>query len=155
LRAFWEKRVTAAAISLELIQFDCEVGVNYISSQENYNKLQDILRKGYFTLNFIRSDISNFDEVLDGKFDVIMLSNIYDYVDHYNFCRHAKDLYNSRLNPGGVMQVDYSFSYRYFPEELIEYFKGYKLDKPAVPMGAYILHKPRENAIEQCDASME
>lgn len=147
---YLENNVTATTISSELILFDENSGVNYIASKDNYLKLQEFLRKGDYKINFARADVSRFNEVLEGTFDVILLSNIYDYVDHYNFVKYVKELYNNKLNPGGLIQVHYAFVHDdYEKSDLQRYYKGLNIEIPMCDEGAYLLHKPRENVIEE------
>lgn len=86
---------------------------------ENYDKLQEILRKGDFSLKFINADFGKFPEVAKDKYDLILLSNVFDYVrdidDCATFSRVVNKLYDDHLNDGGKMQILYAFGNDSFP----------------------------------------
>ena len=83
----------------------------FYNDEDEYLKLQNILRVGKFNLDFINADLFDFPEKLDGTFDYIFLSNIYDYnrigYEGEQFEKTIQRLYDDKLNPGGTMQVAY------------------------------------------------
>lgn len=94
----------------------------YLNNKSLYNKLQKALYQNY-KVEFIESDIR---EIVDKfkhqpKFDVILLSNIYQYARAWKdktsrtgeeiFIDTVKDI-KSLLNRGGVIQIDYAYSGR-------------------------------------------
>ena len=83
---------------------------------ENYDKyeeLQEILKKGDFSLKFINADFSEFPDIAKDKYDLILLSNVFDYVrdidDCATFSRVVNKLYDDHLNEDGKMQILYAF----------------------------------------------
>jgi len=73
-----------------------------------FNKAKEAIKQTKF--NFVNAEFSDFPFVVDGKFDLIMLSNIFDYVvDKSEFSKVVKQLYRNNLNEDGAIQVDYSF----------------------------------------------
>ncbi|MBQ8430348.1 MAG: hypothetical protein IJX26_00165 [Clostridia bacterium] len=92
----------------------------FFENEKAYNKLKDILLKEDFIVNYIISDISEFAENLNGKYDIILLSNIYKYVQRPESKKRAffetiKKLYNNHLNNNGTIQVTYNYN-TYLPE---------------------------------------
>ena len=91
----------------------------YIWDKKIYLKLQKALNANNYSVNFIRSDITKvFDKLgTDKKYDVILLSNIFDYLGHYSdtdiikarkFYRLVKK-FEQLLNPNGKIQLDYLY----------------------------------------------
>ena len=87
----------------------------FYKNEEDYLKLQNILRTKKIKTNFITAEFLNFPKMLKEKFDVIMLSNIRGYYMNYSpfydvkkFYSVCKKLYNKNLNPEGLMQIDSS-----------------------------------------------
>ncbi|MBE5735760.1 MAG: DUF3419 family protein [Clostridiales bacterium] len=85
--------------------------ISIYQNEANYNKLRNILKSGDFELNFITADVYEFPDELQGKFDMILLSNIIDYVDIETFGYTVDRLYDNNLNPGGKIQVHYELVY--------------------------------------------
>ena len=87
---------------------------NYIA-KSNFLNLADNI--GDKDINFLNVDVSNLPEVLDGeKFDMILLSNISDYI-HFiypnNHMERYKDLIDKlvdNLYDGGIIQIGYVYS---------------------------------------------
>ncbi|MBE5735764.1 MAG: DUF3419 family protein [Clostridiales bacterium] len=78
---------------------------------ENYKKMQNVLKSGDYNLSFITAELSEFPMKLDGKYDSILLSNIYDYIydslDSEKFEKTIIKLYNDNLSEDGMIQVYY------------------------------------------------
>jgi len=100
---------------------------------EAYYKLQDKLLDGDFKLNFIVGDVRQFVNLTNGEYDLILLSNIYDYYDMfssmgdmtYEFYCTIKDLYDNRLAENGMIEVtsrDYSYDGKY-PKQMRNLYK--------------------------------
>ena len=75
---------------------------------ENYTKLQERLKN--VTIHYV-NDTLKFISNTTGmkKYDLIMLSNVFDYVKHKEFIKVIEYLYANNLNNGALMQVDYLF----------------------------------------------
>lgn len=87
---------------------------SYLNEKE-YNKLKDIISDK--KVDFINVNVANLPEILDGeKFDMILLSNISDYIhtiyplDHLKKYRELIDKLIDNLNLYGVLQVGYIYS---------------------------------------------
>lgn len=89
---------------------------NYLT-KDNYNKLSNILNNGEYNINYIESDFMDLHNLLNGKkYDLILLSNISDYIDWMYINRPLDNYYNDiikltdNLNPNGIMQVGYIYT---------------------------------------------
>ena len=87
----------------------------FYANEVAYEKLKALLQKQDFKLKYIVADVTDFDKKLEGKYDVIMLSNIYNYMrvpvnERNAFHITLRKLYKSNLNPGGTIQVNYRFN---------------------------------------------
>ena len=87
---------------------------NYIV-KSNYMKVRDIISNE--DINFINTNVINLPEVLDGeKFDMILLSNISDYVHFFYPDNHMKkyreliDKLVDNLYDGGIIQIGYIYA---------------------------------------------
>lgn len=76
---------------------------------EYYNKLQEILNKEDYKIKYITAEFNDFPKKLKGKFDVIILSNIYDYVDKLTHSIVSRLLYFNNLKKGGKIQLAYDY----------------------------------------------
>jgi len=83
------------------------LGSAFYDNKDNYQRLQQLLRGKNF--EYIQAELSDFPQKLKDKYDLILLSNVYDYVDHYAFYNVVKELEKNNLNNGGVMQLHYLF----------------------------------------------
>lgn len=81
----------------------------FYHSKEAYKKLQAILRAKDYKLSYIVSRLEDFPKRLPEKYDVILLSNIYDYVFKPKFKSILNKLYQTNLKNGGVIQFQYFF----------------------------------------------
>lgn len=75
----------------------------------DYDKLKKILNQGDYKISYIVSRFEDFSKRLPEKYDVIFLSNIYDYVNRLKFSIELNNIYKQNLNAGGVVQFQYYF----------------------------------------------
>ncbi|MBE7082622.1 MAG: DUF3419 family protein [Clostridiales bacterium] len=83
--------------------------------EKTYLKLQQILNSGEVNIQYLIAEFSRFPKVLKEKYDLIYLSNIFDYYDQDNkekFYRTVQALYKNRLKVGGKIVVNYNFCMR-------------------------------------------
>lgn len=92
-------------ISNEHIFKNCD----FYKNIDDYYKLQEILRKKDFDLTFKLSEYEDFSDTLEGKFDIILLSNIVDYKNLKKFEDGLYNLYHKNLNKNGTIQVNYRY----------------------------------------------
>jgi len=119
----------------------------FYKEKNSYDKLQNILKKNNYELTFINEEFSNFPKSITGKFDVILLSNIFRYVDDATYHRTINYLFNNNLNPNGQIQLHYENTnvlgkkspkfIAMFPNKKID---GYNFKNRHY---TYIMHKPR------------
>lgn len=90
--------------------------VNYLS-RDKYKLLKEKLDE--FDENFIHCDIFSLDKNLDKSYDLIYLSNIYRYVDKYNYeglnkiKEYSKTKLYPFLNDGGTIVYGYLYGYSF------------------------------------------
>ena len=89
--------------------FDQNLHSAFYLKDEYYNKLQEILNKEDYQINYISAEFKDFPKKLKGKFDAIILSNIYDYVDKETHSIVCRLLYFNNLNKGGKIQLAYDY----------------------------------------------
>lgn len=81
-------------------------------------------------IDFYEADLTNFPSVINEKYDVMLLSNVADYVNHDEFFKTVFML-NNFLNKNGQIQLMYDFDnyfgIRRFVEELAKYTDDKKL----------------------------
>ena len=78
----------------------------FYNNERCYNKLKKKLLKGDVKINYIFAEFRDFPEETQKKYDVILLSNIKDYIhDDTEFSDVVEKLYRKRLNWGGMIQV--------------------------------------------------
>lgn len=87
-------------------------------NEENFNKLKKMLTDCKF--RYIKCDFGEFPKKLDGKYDYIFLSNVYDYFnnvlrdtkvgeDETKFFTTLNKMYENNLSRGGKIQIEYNF----------------------------------------------
>lgn len=113
-----------------------------------YNKLQKILKENDFNITFINEEFSQFHKIIEGKFDIILLSNIRRYVGDVTYIQNVNNLYNKHLNKGGIIQLHYDYCNvlgkqnpkfkALFPNKKISGY-GFKDHHYT-----YLMHKPRQ-----------
>lgn len=90
----------------------------YYKNKGIYQRLRNLLIKNNYSVRFVVGDITNiFDKIgIEKKYDVILLSNIFDYFDRNNQLRRTRPFYRlvkkyeQILKPNGKIQVDYIYS---------------------------------------------
>ena len=104
---------------------------NYIS-KDNYKKMPEIIDGK--KIEFLNSNISTLpDELYGEKFDMILLSNISDYVhyfygdDHMKVFKEVIDRLVDNLYDGGIMEVGYI--YQEYDKKHEKDFSKFRIDK--------------------------
>lgn len=110
-------------LNKETFYFDFNYGLSHLSkmsnymNEESYSELASILNDGN-RINYVESDLSSLRLKLDGyKFDLILLSNISDYIS-YIYSSNPLESYHQDitslidlLNHYGTIQVGYIYDY--------------------------------------------
>lgn len=130
-----------------------DTGIGYVNcefydGQQEYEQFAQILRNNEYTINTINAELSDFNDSLkDEKFDIILLSNISDYVPISKFLPVVNGLYDNHLNDGGLVQVGYSFGNK---RSLKEFFlsKDVKVYDCGLDEFTTIIHKPKVNSMD-------
>lgn len=81
----------------------------FYKEENSYNKVQEILLRQNYKINFINEEFLKFHSVVQGKFDIILLSNIRRYVNDVSFMTTVNGLYDKHLNNGGIIQLHYDY----------------------------------------------
>lgn len=121
----------------------------FYKDEESYKKLQKILHRGNYKVNFITAKFSDFADEVDGKFDLILLSNICKYVNADEYVDVVNSLYDDHLKSGGKIQLHYD--YRNMTKIQSPYYRGAFPDKKIVGMPlagyhfTYMMEKPSNN----------
>ena len=114
-----EEQFDQNMIARQLVHHEAVFFCDFYNDETIYLKLQALLRKKEFKLKFITADLHEFPKALNGTYDVIMLSNIFDYQSFgeqlVKFEKTVQSLYNKKLNPGGTIQVRYSYNKHWGP----------------------------------------
>lgn len=76
---------------------------SYYTSKKKFNELKAKLKDAKVDIKI--ADLSDFPKVADGKYDLIMLSNILDYVKQKDFFPILKDLNDNHLTDSGKIQA--------------------------------------------------
>lgn len=76
---------------------------SYYNNEEAYNSIKEKIK--HATINVEYASLEDFPEVADGKYDLIMLSNIFDYVKQNDFFPVVKALNDRNLTDDGIIQV--------------------------------------------------
>ena len=82
---------------------------SFYNNEQKYNKLQSLLNKNDLKLSFIAAELQDFPKILTNKYDMIYLSNIYDYCDESQFEAIISKLHDNNLNRNGLFFVNYDF----------------------------------------------
>lgn len=90
-------------------EFESNLNSAFYQSEHFYNKLQTLLNNGNYKIKYITAEFSEFPTVLKDKYNAIILSNIYDYVDRETHQIVSRQLYNNNLLPGGIIQLAYDY----------------------------------------------
>jgi hypothetical protein len=107
-----------------------------------YKNLSDFLKLKQNLINanitYICEELSGFSHALGNKkFDLILLSNIYDYCNTKVFMRGFRKLYENNLKPGGFIQPQYKFIDVKSDEEVCGW-NGYNCEKKIINAGRWI-----------------
>lgn len=76
---------------------------SYYTSEKKYNEMKEKLKDA--NVNIKIAELTDFPKIADGKYDLIMLSNIFDYVKQRVFFRVLKDLNDNHLKDTGKIQA--------------------------------------------------
>ncbi len=157
---------------------DCDMSIRYMKrdmiqkfgsafydNAENYQKLQNSLRDKKF--NYIQAEFGDFPEKLQGKYDLIMLSNIFDYFEPDRFFEIVKEIEDRHLIEGGVMQLHYVFGYnpawdqaKQFQERLgkkvesLFVAKVHRIHSPILKVGNTINDEPSDKVLIRNDKDL-
>lgn len=100
--------------------------INNYLDLDSYNNIRNIIRNK--SIDFIESNVIDLPCKLDGKkYDMILLSNISDYIHHiYNDNHMSKykeliDSLKNNLTEDGIMQVGYIYSYYNRGEDISDF----------------------------------
>lgn len=134
-QVFWGTILLDQIDNEELIKMlfqtnDCKIDAissSFYFDKQNYEKLQEILKKNDFSLKIIESKFSDFPKATKEKYDVILLSNVYKYVKPLLFKEVMNELYEKNLNNNGIIQLHYDF----------RYFNGHPFDKRLIKQGEF------------------
>lgn len=124
-----------------------EFSGDFYRCENQYNQLQAKLLQNNYNIDYVYSEFDEFANNLEGTFDAIILSNIYDYVDDEEFATHVRKLYDTKLNPGGKIQAQYELVGK-AGETLVENLSDLDFEKfDATGDFVWIINKP--NLMEQ------
>lgn len=111
----------------------------YLRNEENYNQARECVSK--ITRKYFTMDVLDLHKLTD-TYDIILLSNIYDYVtDEWvggmkeeDFTQYVTEELSKKLNPGGKISIAYQYHYkekdRAFTPSLRNLLKGkYKIER--------------------------
>ncbi len=93
--------------------FDPDIGKresNFYMREDGFNKLKENLKN--CRVNIEIAELDEFPEVAKGKYDLIMLSNIYDYAPGSVFFSVLENLNDNHLTDEGYIQAHYTFGQR-------------------------------------------
>lgn len=94
-----------------------------------YNRLQSFLNKNDINISFITAELQEFPSVLKNRYDIIYLSNIFDYYKGEKsglFIEVLNKLYKNNLEVNGNIFVNYSFNEKI--EESLQRIGDYKIN---------------------------
>ncbi len=131
--------------------------IPYLQNEKEYQRTKEALQKT--KINYVIDDVLNFHNHI-GNLDIILLSNIVDYIDGKHDKEFGEELQKlkAKLNPGGVLQYEYTWGPKeYFENQtalthaerrvasLKKYLKGGRIYEVALPpvhdMYTYLKHK--------------
>ena len=96
---------------------------SFYASKEDYEKLQQILRQGDYSLKVENAEFTEFPDVFKDRYDTIVLSNVCKYVDGSKYKDTIRKLYTNNLVDGGSMQLHYSYHGDMEMNNILENFK--------------------------------
>ena len=130
---------------------------DFLYNEKVYGLVQEILKKQDFELDFKIAEFNDFPKVLNGCYDAILLSNIFQYVNEDDYIRVVREL-QEKLNSNGKIQLNYDFplSFNRIRKDITEDFKRVFLSNKnniySVQFNSdriYFLEKPPEKEKEQ------
>ena len=131
---------------------------SYLVNGEVYNKLSKELKKGNVKIDFINQNLKKVAPMLgDRKYDIMLFSNVLDYMKGFAVSRKASnfkgkivDKLKKNLEPGGVMQIDYTFedcNNKELQNAISEIFSDGEV-KILQPNG-FVLYRPKEHTKDE------
>lgn len=103
-------------------------GSRFYVDEQDFELLKQKLLKGDYKLNFEVGEFEDFPNLLNGEYDIILLSNIVDYFntdfDKQIFSKKFLEIYDKNLKPGGYVQVASSVFSEEYEEEILDGLKG-------------------------------
>lgn len=104
---FTEKDITSKML---MIDHSDRHSVFY-KDEKMYNLLQSMLNDKNTKINFVNAEFQEFPNVLQEKYDLIYLSNIYDYYrkNEVAFIKVVNELYKNNTKPKGKIFANYDF----------------------------------------------
>ena len=94
---------------------------------EEYLKLQSFFNLNDYRLNYIFADFKDFPKKANGKYDLILLSNVKTYIETTkDFFKTTKELYDKNLNENGLIQIDTSVNKIFKLDDYVKKFKAKK-----------------------------
>lgn len=133
-------------------------GSSYYKDEQAFIKLKEKLKSTNIT--YIDAKFKDFPTKVQGKYDLIMLSNIFDYTRNGKFKHIVNQLYTNNLNTGGQIQIQYDLDVRWNMKDValipdlfrgkhckVHYFKSTtnNYDEETTLQAVCLLSKPREN----------
>lgn len=116
-QAFWgtiyTEGVPPRSIHSRMIQINntgYDLSKDLFKHKDYYEFLKKSLKEKDFELRIEAAEFNEFPEAIEEKCDVIMLSNIQQYVNDEDYINTVNNLYENHLKPGGKIQLSYSFS---------------------------------------------
>jgi len=125
-KIFWgtifQETNTAYDIYSRILARD-DTTVRYVSSEfylydDCYKQLQQILKRGDYNLSYVNAEFEDFPNAISGDFDLILLSNIFDYVKNDVFSSVVNRLYKNNVRKWGSIQLQYDFDGYHSPTSL-------------------------------------
>ena len=87
-----------------------DLSKDLLRNKDYYEFLQKSLKEKDFNLRIETAEFNDFPEAIDEKCNVVMLSNIQQYVNNEDYINTVNTLYENHLKPGGKIQLSYTFS---------------------------------------------
>ncbi len=122
LRPLFEFFASPDLILSALFRFEHPLTLDYLKrfisfyNEEDYKKLQAILRSGACEFNYHTLSLTNVPEFFKGKYDLILLDNVLQHYKNiplldtpYNVNQFIQKRLMEKVNDGGVIEVNYGF----------------------------------------------
>ena len=141
--------------------FDEQIQSSFFAEPSSYMKLQDKLLKNDYDFQVINAEFADFNNHCKGKYDVVLLSNIYQYVSLRQFGKVVLPLCENHLTDNAVVQLYYEFGYSLWCRN-VKFQKWLKDKVSTVKLGlgdtAFLLYnsdEPREKSSQDNNLEME